>query len=495
MYNESEISVNENVLCILKLVPNGNLLMLDFEPIDRTLDDDYKKIVESIKRPEITAINIYHSISRNPKLRVLFEKFDYCKILDKPWQEHIPKILLAYFITKYPILFKTDLIENQKKELLHDLNDRLKAYYLSRTIKIAEQKRVKHELITYSHRKIGWSTPVYNLNSSFSVEIKSNFGFGRVSYFYTRFKYKNVNVIPFSKWVEYEYADKFELIRYSSKHYPSNDEWIDAFLYARDACNLSLTDEPLFIQKYMIDECEKMVKGLEEFLIKNKFKFLNQKNRNTNTRYRRPLSNYQDIETGLIERIYTDSYKKGHGLIEFRGEKISGALDFIEEITTMKEVIEIEDFVKRIIKCNKAVKPILVKELKLINGELKTLIERFEVVEPKYNEAKTQKTKYLEGKEILREELIEKHGEPYKYDFSNKNSFSTKYPNLVPLQDLFHKKFPKYQSFMIQYDEIYKRYKTIKDQIDSLTIMKKNITGYKKSIENFFKASKKIILQ
>ena len=43
---------------------------------------------------------------------------------------------------------------------------------------------------------------------------------------------------------------------------------------------------------------------------------------------------------------------------------------------------------------------------------------------------------------------------------------------------------------MIQYDEIYKRYKTLKDQIDSLTTMRKNITAYKKFIEDFFKNSK-----
>ena len=490
MNNKNENTINVDVLCVLKLAPKNNLLMLDFEPIERTLDDDFKKTVDLVKRPEISSVKIFQSINRNPKLRVLFEKFDYCKILNEPWQERIPKISLASFEKESSIPYKTYLIEKRRKGLLQDLEDRLKAYYLSRTIKIAEQKRKKQELIAYSHRKIGWSTPVYHLNTSFSLEIKTNFGFGSVSYFYIRFIYKNVNVIPFSQWIEYEYANKFELIRYSQSYYPDNASWSEAFTYACDACNLFLTNEPLFIQKYLIDECEKMVKGLEVFLTNSSFKFLNRKNKNTYTRYRRQNTNYQNIGSDLIERIYTDSYKKGHGLIEFRGEKISGALDFIEEISTMKEVIEIEGFIKRIIKCNKSVKPILANEIKLINGELKTLIERFKVVETEYEEAKTQENKYLEERKILRAELIEKHGEPYKYDFVNKNSFSAFYPNLKPFQDIFLDIFPKYQSFMNKYEEIYKRYKTLKDQIDSLTTVKKNIKTYKKSIEDFFKISR-----
>ena len=111
MNNKNEISINENVICVFKLAYKSNLLMFDFEPIERPLDDDFKKIVDLVKRSDIRAINIYHSINRNPKLRGLFEKFDYCKILDRPWQEHIPKISLTSFEKKYPILYKTDLAE------------------------------------------------------------------------------------------------------------------------------------------------------------------------------------------------------------------------------------------------------------------------------------------------------------------------------------------------------------------------------------------------
>jgi hypothetical protein len=486
MSGEESILVNENVICILKKAPNNNLLILDFEPIERTLDNDFMKMVKMVSKPAVKIAEVYFHISQNPRLRVLFEKYDYCKILHRPWQEAIPLMSFTSFQKKYPLLHKSDLIKRQKKELLQDLEYRLKAFYLNKSIKNAENKRRQQELIAYSHRRIGWSTPVYHLKPSFSVDIKTNFGYGSVSYFYTRFKYKNVNIIPFSQWVEYEYADKFELIRYSSNHEVNNESWIDAFQYARNACNLSLTDEPLFIKKYMIDECEKMVTGLEVFLTNSSFKFLNQKNRNTYTRYRRPFTRNLNMGSDMIERIYTDSHKKGHGLIEFRGEKISGSLDFIQEIATMKEVIEIEGFVKRIIKCNKTIKPILTNEIKLIRNELKPLVEKFKVEEPKFKEAQAKKNMYIEERELLRKKLIEEHGEPYMHDFIDKNYFSEKYPNLKPIQDLFLKMFPEYQSFTKRYKEIYKRYKTLKDQIDSLKIVQKNITSYKKAIEDFF---------
>ena len=41
---------------------------------------------------------------------------------------------------------------------------------------------------------------------NFSVEIKTNFGYGSVSYFYTKLKYKNIEITPFSEWVDYEFA-------------------------------------------------------------------------------------------------------------------------------------------------------------------------------------------------------------------------------------------------------------------------------------------------
>jgi hypothetical protein len=86
-------------------------------------------------------------------------------------------------------------------------------------------------------------------------------------------KYKNIDITPFSEWVDYEFAQFSEIIRYSQSYILRNEYWLDAMEYSRDACNLSLVDEVKFVEKYVIDECEKMVRGLENILNKEYFMF------------------------------------------------------------------------------------------------------------------------------------------------------------------------------------------------------------------------------
>ena len=52
------------------------------------------------------------------------------------------------------------------------------------------------DILTFSHREEGWSNPVYQLTPNFSVEIKTNFGFGSTSYFYTKHNLKGFLMVP-----------------------------------------------------------------------------------------------------------------------------------------------------------------------------------------------------------------------------------------------------------------------------------------------------------
>ncbi len=65
--------------------------------------------------------------------------------------------------------------------------------------------------------------------------------------------------------------------------------------FSKDACNLSMTDEVKFVEKYVINQCEKMVRGLEEIFNMEHFTFKERK--------KKPYS----------------KDKKGHVLVEFRG--------------------------------------------------------------------------------------------------------------------------------------------------------------------------------
>ena len=187
---------------------------------------------------------------------------------------------------------------------------------------------------------MGWSKRPHVLTPAFSVQIDTNFGYGRSSYFFSKLTYKKIDLIPFSEWVEYRYANFFEIIRYTVRHDLRNECWHQAMEFCRDACNLSLSDETMFVEKYIVSECEKMVNGLEIFLT-------------------RDVVALKDLQIKNEERV----------LIEFRGEKISGALNFIEKILGFSEIFAVGSLISRIEACNKSIQPILEKELGIINAD------------------------------------------------------------------------------------------------------------------------------
>ncbi|MCF8460259.1 MAG: hypothetical protein K9G46_06015 [Flavobacteriales bacterium] len=283
--------------------------------------------------------------------------------------------------------------------------------------------------------------------------MKTNFGYGSVSYFYTRIRYKELDVIPFSDWILYERAHLFEIIRYSAKHELINRSWIEALEYSRDACNLSLTDETAFVRKYVIDECERMVLGLEGFLHGNKFKFIDG------------------------QRIFTDVHKEGHNLIEFRGEKLSGALDFIEKINEFEKIAEVDEFVTRIETCNSKVLPMLVNEGLLIEDELRELNRTLIILKPIYENLKKSSEVYESLKSKLRFKMIaDKEYTAYNFSFEE-------------LEKRFKEQNSEYEKFVPVYKEKEKQYQALTSQILSLETIKANIQKYNQAIETYFDAN------
>jgi hypothetical protein len=456
METENTIQINIDALCVLKFTPNSELVMVDYEPILRPLDNDFEQLKSQFSLDYKDAKSILSYVKNHYTLKILLEKYNYCGKLNDSYQGLYSDI--AAIEAKYPSNFlnqttKEELKKKEKETLLNDLQERLQAYYLELAYKSCEQKRLQKSILAYSHRKVGWGTPKYELNPNFSIELKTNFGYGYVSYFYTRIRYKELDIIPFSDWILYERAQLFEIIRYSAKHQLKNESWLEALEYSRDACNLSLTDEVAFVRKYVIEECERMVSGLEEFLEGEKFKFLN------------------------WEKISTDVHKEGHNLIEFRGEKISGALDFIEKILQFDRITEISDFVKRIEICNKKVQPMLTKEIALITKELIELNKILNVLKPIYEDLEKKNSDYESLKSKLRDKMV-----------SNKE-FTLFNFNYEELDKRFKEQNPEYEKFYLEYKEKKEQYQALTAQILSLETTMANIEKYNNTITTYFEAT------
>lgn len=450
------MKINENVLCVLKYLPDSNLVSIDYEPIAKTLEYEFELVRSKFINPNITAKQIIFYIKCNQKLRLLFESFDYCNDIDKSYQglyECIDSI-----VHDYPSNFdKTsdkykDYIKSEKARLLHELDNRLLAYYLKATYDLCEQTK---EIIAYSHRKVGWSAPKYHLSTSFTIEFKTNFGYGTVSYFYTKVTYKQFEIVGFADWVEYHNAKIYEVILYSSKHLLKNDNWQEAMEYVRDAYNLSIMDDVAFVNNYIIKECDRLIVGLERI--------------NNCTELR--LRNYNFLNQ---EREHIDLKLKSHSVVDFRGEKITGALNLIKIIRQFEKVVDVYVYIQRIEELNRKILPTIFEEEKLVANKIKTLVQEQKKLIPEYNMLNKKNELYNLKKSRLRQELSE----------------MAKLERRVLEQEFFEKQFlaqnNEYLEFQEEFIKMNQKIANIISEISFSEKLQKGLNSYIKSIKEYF---------
>lgn len=450
--------INEEVLCVLRKNWNSNKVEIDYITIENSFSDTLEELSIICKSAESDITQLIHFLVSNEKLDQLNMHFRYCESLNGSYQAFTgSKQKLIEEIRRREQLMHLNKKENpgtfdfdkSLRELKVEIIDKYILWSKAYSIKTAYRTCNEDDsVLLFSHRIDGWSNPLYQLTTNFSVEIKTNFGYGRASYFYTKLKYKDIEITPFSEWIDYEYAKFFEIVRYTQAYDLQNENWLEAMKFSRDACNLSMLDEKRFIENYVIDECEKMVSGLEEMFHKEHFDF--------KTRSRGGYS--------------VD--KKGHILIEYRGEKITGALEFISKILEFDHITEMKIFVERIEKCNEKIQPILIEEIKLINIKLGKLNESRADLKPQFDLVCKMNNDYLQKKNILKNHLISS-GELVAGSL-----------DIVKLDHAFILAHPEFSAFKAECSRITESYRIIEEKIRILTQTRVNIANYENKISN-----------
>jgi hypothetical protein len=434
----SELKINEDYL--LLLVDNNGNIDIDKIEIVKHFEEEKTKLSELCMTNGIDNIDQIISFIRNSLQPKLPNKtFKYCRELDKAYQSvHINieagiTIILdqrELIFTNQEIALKEDKdfdLVSRFRELKNDIREKIELWFKVFDIEFAYDKAKKiSNVLTYSHRISGWSNPEYKITDNLKQEIKTNFGYGSVSYFFLLFTFKNIQITPLSEWIDYRYSNFSEVIRYTRsytsripvtdergrlKYYKTkieNEYWHYAINFTKDAANLSLTNENEFIEKYVITECEAMVKGLENIYGATEFELI-------------------DEDQVNIEDKGSNRYRlnlKGFELIGFKTEKIFGALDFISKIIEYNSIIPTEKYIIRIKTLNKKFIPNVLsahkeenEELNEVNKDLKTfLIEhnilvqknefyRNERIRLKADFDETYKTEYIAFQAILKKSL------------------------------------------------------------------------------------------
>jgi hypothetical protein len=449
--------INEDKLCVLKRNALNGQILLAYETINIQLNEYLDELYAFIEDKENTGNDIFNYLLDHSILKLILKTYNFCTNLsDTTWyqQRDINSQIVYYNLEETKQLFNNP--NYTKSHLLKLCKRRILAHSLENAYDTCSSNS---EILAFSHRKVGWSQRPYKLDENFSIEFKTNFGYGRKSYFFTKLKYKEIDIVPISEWIFYRNAELYEIIEASAKHTLDNESWKQAMEYGEKACNLFLRNETEFVNQYLKQECEKLISGLSDIKLYSKFKLLKNENRFN--------PSFEEIQMA------------GSELIAFRGKKISGALYFIDNIKCLKTVFTVINYIKTIENFNKDIHPILVNEFKRILDLLPQLNTQLLTLQVSNEKLKEKDSDYDKNRSAIKE-LLQESEEYEVKNYSDKREY---------LNAKFLEKYPEYNSFQRNLEHAKEKYYALYDKIDSLKNDLRSIEESIEKIDKYFEVS------
>lgn len=367
--SNNTIRINKSHIATLRKKPTDSSFCIEYVKIDKPILESTDPLYELLKQEDIRDDKLITLLKGSLNELKSKESLNFCVDVSDSYQG---------ICLKRETIDSIENLENtisgfRKKLIIRKVSEFLKNKKAEKTFNKSLKKVRDSNPIMYSHRYYGWHCEPYNIDSNFKVRIESNFGYGYVSYFLTILTFKEIDIIPYSYFVEYKNANVHEIIRCSKEHSLFDENWEECFNYIIEATSDYRRSPELFIKKYIIDQCEILIEGLDWIATKSRFTFKEDKV----TRDKKDSSLIK-FETELITRSY-----KGRLLKFKRAEKITGALSFINSINKCKELFDISSIVQRIEALNNKIEPMLHKEEMMIIREIKAASIEYETLEKK----------------------------------------------------------------------------------------------------------------
>lgn len=254
--------------------------------------------------------------------------------------------------------------QSAKKKYLKKASIYIKCQRLSETVnKIKEHEGIK----LYSRDVVGYSTYTHKIHDDITVELRTNFGFGRAAYFNLAIKYKDIVVLPYSYLVHYYYANMKSLMACTRAYRPLRESWEASIDFIADFVNQSIYDPRRFVSEYVIKEVEEMMKGLRAIM-----------DNPAEVQSRIKDSCSSEIRLSVIRPFNKDEFVMMETMADelttlFKAEKITGALLFVENLRQLQEICgDMSALIDEILSMNKEVKPEISPVLKSVRSTIET---------------------------------------------------------------------------------------------------------------------------
>ena len=227
----------------------------------------------------------------------------------------------------------------------------------------------------FSKENIGWNTFRYDVSGDVSVELKTNFGYGNSAHFLLAVKYKGIAILPYSYIVKYYKANMADIVRCTRSYQPCRESWSASFDFLCDFINKSLADPASFVKKYIMNEVEEMMTGLEAIANNPRLYIDRIQNKRAEPCIINVCPMFSDEKNRLA--IYPSE-----AIILFKVEKITGALDFLSSLSEIAhEVPEVHAYISKLLDINMSLVPEISEALTKISAKAKDLDNKKVVIE------------------------------------------------------------------------------------------------------------------
>lgn len=203
----------------------------------------------------------------------------------------------------------------------------------------------------FSKENIGWNNFTHKVNEDIKVALKTNFGYGNAAHFFLAIQYKGINLLPYSYIVKYYKAGMADIVRCTRSYVPSRESWSASFDFIADFVNKSIADPERFVESYIMEEVREMMHGLES-IATNPIGFIDRIGDKKADPY---VINVRHMFKD--DRTKMQTYQEETPIL-FKVEKITGALDFLENLTEIaKEVQSVQPYIDRLFELNMTLYP------------------------------------------------------------------------------------------------------------------------------------------
>lgn len=426
--NMNDVKVNETHMCVLRKVKNK--MKVDFVELKNRYQDQLDALKCMVDNDKCSVLDLQDFV-KGSSLKKLLQNFNYCSCLSDSYQG-IPCLPSISFIDyqskineydkKNDVCGKESYAREERHKYYNCILDRIQPAMIE---DLSNDLRNDSSIMAYSHRRVGWARTTFNLNDDIRVVYLTNFGYGRASYFFLLLYYKGIGILPYSYWIHYRIVNTFQIIRYTRIYQLDNKEWMEAMSFTANTYNDAVDNPDSFVQKYILSEVEEMVSGLE--MIRNSKKY------------------------NVLVSFFNSHYiiLEGDNLIRFKGEKISGALDFLDQLQTLTPITDkVGKYIQRIISSNISIVPELQKTLPNKKKTLKSILEKIANEQPIWDELDSRNEQY----EQMRNEMYDAIAEEDAFVEENWGTITHE------LDIRFGKEHPEYDTFKKEYKAEYDVY-------------------------------------